>query len=70
MATMMWRGVEIDLSTLGQSIDWSDDDIDAMLGIDTDGNIDPDTMEIIFAEAANYPLLLGLIEAGQDDGTE
>lgn len=55
----------------GEPIDWSDEDIERLTGIDDDGNIKPAVLADIKAWAASkFPELYGLITAETEDKEE
>lgn len=54
------------VTNVGDAEQWTDTDIDALIGIDADGNIAPWALREMLADATKYPLLHDLINAEDD----
>lgn len=63
-------GEELSSDDIGSALEWSEEDIDALIGIDADGNIDPAVLTGVLLDAQQYPELFGLIEAEQTGNVE
>lgn len=63
MVKLIWDGEEVTENELGQPLDWSDKDIEELVGISEEGELAPGFFEFVFGNAAEYPDLFALLNA-------